>query len=152
MKRWICAAALAIPLAVLAGPQGGLPDGKWWKHPRIARELGLSDAQVSEIEKIFLRTRPQLIDLRADLEKKQVAKNALLDQENVDSQEASRRIDDVEQARGRLEKTRAMMWLEIRKQLNPEQRKKALELTDRFRENRQQRMQRRRMGPPQGER
>jgi Spy/CpxP family protein refolding chaperone len=152
VKRWICAAALAIPLAVLGGPQGGLPDGKWWKHPRIARELGLSDAQVSEIEKIFLRTRPQLIDLRADLEKKQVAKNALLDQENVDSQEASRRIDDVEQARGRLEKTRAMMWLEIRKQLNPEQRKKALELTDRFRENRQQRMQRRRIGPPPGER
>jgi Spy/CpxP family protein refolding chaperone len=125
-----------------AQPLDGVPDGKWWKNPRVARELNLSAAQVDEIEKIFLRNRPILIDLRADLEKKRLYKDSLLEEENVDTAEAAKKIEEVEEARSKLEKARAMMFLEIRKVLTPEQREKAFELRSQMRERQQQRFRR----------
>jgi Spy/CpxP family protein refolding chaperone len=59
-----------------------------------------------------------------------------MEQPAVDSSEAERRIDDVEQARAKLEKARAMMFLEIRQVLTPEQRSRARELLARRRERR----------------
>jgi Spy/CpxP family protein refolding chaperone len=62
-----------------------------------------------------------------------------MEQPNVDTREAARRIDEVEEARSKLEKTRATMFLEIRRILTPEQRQKARDLQDRLHDRRQQR-------------
>ncbi|HMC34856.1 MAG TPA: hypothetical protein VKH65_10635, partial [Myxococcales bacterium] len=47
-----------------------LPEGKWWKLPRVAAEINLTDGQAREIENIFSRARPELIDRKAELEKR----------------------------------------------------------------------------------
>ena len=131
MAIFWCAAAWSAPI--------GMPEGKWWKNTRVVRELGLTGSQGDQIEKVFLRVRPTLIDLRADLEKKRLLQESVMEQPNVDTREAARRIDDVEQARSKLAKTRATMFLEIRQILTPEQRKKARDFQDRLRDRRQQR-------------
>ena len=145
MKRFLAIPALLIAAALAAaGPVEGMPDGKWWKNPRAVRLLRLTDAQVDQIERIFLRVRPQLIDLRADLEKKRLVQNSLLERPAVKTEEAAKSIDETEIARSRLEKARAMMFLEIRQVLTPEQRAMLLER----RERRQDRLRRFRPGEP----
>jgi len=63
VKRWLAVAAI-----LAAGAASGAPlDGKWWKNPRIARELALTPGQVDRIEEVFVRARPALIARRADL-------------------------------------------------------------------------------------
>ena len=133
MKRRVAVVALLCAATAWASAPAG-EGGKWWKNTRVVRELDLSDAQVDRIEAIFLRVRPALIDLRADLEKKRLLQESAMDRPTVDSVEAERRIDDVEQARSKLEKARAMMFLEIRQVLTPEQRRKARELLEERRE------------------
>jgi hypothetical protein len=75
VKRILTAATLTLLAVLLAAPAvraGDSPEGKWWKNPRVTAELGLSPDQAAEIEKIFVHSRPKLIDLRGDLEKKQL--------------------------------------------------------------------------------
>jgi len=138
MKRLLVAISVLWCTAAWSAPVG-MPEGKWWKNSRVVRELALTEAQVDRIEKVFLRVRPTLIDLRADLEKKRLLQESVMDRPNVDTQEAARHIDDVEQARSKLEKTRATMFLEIRQILTPEQWQKARDFQDRARERRRQR-------------
>ena len=132
--------ALLIAASAFALPGDGMPDGKWWKNPRIAERIQLSETQVNSLEKIFRRTRPVLIDLRADLEKKRLELQSTMDEKNVDSAEASRRIDDVERARTALAKARAMMFVEFRGVLTPEQWDRLRALARDFRERRQERL------------
>src|SRR3989442_14937765 len=74
-----CAVWAQVPVTPVPGPSGGQvfyaqvpappghpPDlGKWWKNSRIARELGLSEAQISQIEQTFLEQRLKLIDRKS---------------------------------------------------------------------------------------
>ena len=132
MKRLLTIAAILWAAAAWSAPL----EGKWWKNPRVARELALTAPQVDRIEQVFLRARPALIDLRADLEKKRLLQESEMEKPDVDSREAERRIDEVEQARSRLAKARMTMLLEIRRVLTPEQRERARELFEERRERR----------------
>ena len=152
MKRMLVSCLLVFSAAfAAAGPIDGVPDGKWWKNPRAVRLLRLTDAQVDQIERIFLRVRPQLIDLRADLEKKRLVQNSLMESADVKTDEAARAIDETEKARSRLEKARALMFLEIREVLTPEQRARMMEKREELRERRMDRLRRGRPGglPPE---
>ncbi len=132
MKRWL---AILVMLSA-AGAWGAPLDGKWWKNPRIVRELSLTPPQVDRIEAIFLRVRPELIDLRADFEKKRLQQESTMQAPDVDRREAEKRIDEVEEARSRLAKARMGMLLEIRGVLTPEQRDRARSLIEEKREAR----------------
>ena len=93
-------------LATLSAPalagSPDLPEGKWWKHPRVAAEINLTTDQVRVIEDIFARARPKLIDGKAELEKRQGALQEAIES-NVDRRDISRRVDEVERARAELQ-------------------------------------------------
>lgn len=95
--------------------------GKWWKNSEIARELNLTDAQVSQIEQTFLEHRLALIDLRADLEKQETLLQPLIDVDRPDEAKVAAQIERVLATRGRLEKTNTMMLLAVRRALSVEQ-------------------------------
>jgi Spy/CpxP family protein refolding chaperone len=138
-RRWsVLIAAAAVLAGTLSKSLAAQSfEGKWWKIPAIAARIGLTDEQSSQIEKIFVKTRPELIDLRADLEKKQFALQQLMEDKTVDPKAVSKQIDDVEAARSRLAKARAMMLVRMRQVLREDQWSKLVEM-------RQQQMQRRR--------
>ena len=120
MKRVALALAFAGFLAAPATGSPDLPDGKWWKRPRIAAAVNLTADQAREIEAIFSKARPQLIDRKADLEKKQGALEDALDS-SADRKEIAARVEEVEDARAELQKARILMVLDMKHVLRPEQ-------------------------------
>ncbi len=102
-------------------PKGMGPGGPWWKNSEVAKKLALSDAQVAQIEKAFLEHRFQLVDLRAALDKEELKLQPLLDAERPDPVKVSAQLDLIIAARGKLDKTNALMLLAIRQTLSQEQ-------------------------------
>lgn len=133
---------VAAAAAAQVGPVGGVPEGKWWKNSKVAAAIDLSDTQVNRLEAIFLKRKPDLIDLRADLEKKQLLWQDLLEQPNVNPADAQGRIDAVEKARARLAEARAMMLVEFRQVLTSSQWHTLNEMARQQREKRLERMRR----------
>jgi Spy/CpxP family protein refolding chaperone len=111
----------------------GPAEGKWWKRPRIARQLELSEEQVAELEKIFARSKPRLIDLRADFEKKQFDYDQAMQDDEVNRETLEQKIEVREQARAALQKELALMELDMKKVLSPEQREKLVEMREKAR-------------------
>ena len=111
-------AGLAAAAPSAASPD--LPDGKWWKRPRIAAAVGLTADQTREIEAIFSKARPQLIDRKADLEKKQGELEDAVEA-NADRKTIAARVEQVEDARAELQKARILMVLDMKQVLRPEQ-------------------------------
>ena len=128
-------AALALLLFCTAGVLAAQSpvEGKWWKRPRIARALDLSADQVGELEKIFARSKPKLIDLRADFEKKQFDYDQAMQSDAVDRKVLEEKIESREQARAALQKELAMMELDMKKVLSPAQREKLVEMREKAR-------------------
>lgn len=119
--RRLALAALLVALAAPIAALGQALDGKWWKRPLIAERIGLTEEQSDEIEKVFVEARPKLIDLKADLEKKQFALQQAMEGKSVDREDVEDKIDAVEKARAELQKTRALMVLDMKRILKPEQ-------------------------------
>jgi Spy/CpxP family protein refolding chaperone len=130
----------ALMLAVLAAPLAAaeLPDGKWWKRPRLAQEISLTPDQQQQIEKIFVRSRTKLIDLRADLEKKQLGLQELMEDRGADRRDVEKKIESVENARAELQKARALMILDMKQVLKPEQWERLLRRREEMIERRQE--------------
>ena len=103
MRRVLLAAALA---GFFAAPavHAQMPDGKWWKNPNVTSELNLSADQSNEIEKIFVRSRMKLIDLKADLDKKQLDLQEAMQDKSVNRATVEKKIETVENSRAALQK------------------------------------------------
>lgn len=102
--------------------RGGM--GKWWKNADLVKELGISDAQVQQMEKIFQDNRLQLVDLKATLEKAEIQLEPMMSADNPNEQAVLAQIDRVAAARAELEKSNARMHLAIRRVLTADQWKK----------------------------
>ncbi len=100
----------------------------WWNDPTLAGKLQISDEQVRKLEKIAQDHEIQDIDLRAALEKQEVALRPLLEIDQLDESQVLAQIDRVAQARANPEKSRVQMMLAVRRVLTPEQAKKLREL------------------------
>lgn len=137
--RYLAALLLFASLASTASALPDLPEGKWWKRPRIAAEINLTSDQESRIESIFSRARPRLIDLKADLEKKQGDLQDLLEDANADRRAVADRVDAVENARAELQKARILMVLDMKQVLKPEQWDRLVRMQQEFRRERRDR-------------
>ncbi len=109
------------PTPSLPGEGGEGPEGMWWKNSEIVQKLGLSQAQVSQIEQIFYQHRLKLIDLHADVEKQEAMLQPLIEADQPDEAKVSAQLDQLLAARARLEKANTMMMLSIRRTLSVEQ-------------------------------
>lgn len=138
MKR-LAAALLFAAVATTLSALPDLPEGKWWKRPRIAAEINLTPEQESRIESIFVRARPMLIDRRANLEKKQGELADALDDANADRRSIATRVEAVEYARAELQKARVLMVLDMKQVLKPEQWDRLMRLHREFRRERRER-------------
>jgi len=105
------------------GPGMHGPGGKWWKSD-IAQQIGLSEQQAQQMEKIYQDQRMQLIDLRANLEKQEAALEPLIEADQPNEQQVLGQIDKIAQARAALEKSNAQMHFSMRRVLTSDQWKK----------------------------
>lgn len=103
------------------GPQQG---GRWWKDQHLVEDLGLQQAQLDQVERLFLDHRKATIDLRADIEKKELDLEELMASDSLEEGRISAQVDQVDAARSRLHKSEVMFTLNIRRILTAEQWKK----------------------------
>ncbi len=144
--------ALAVGLALAAPAR--LPScrrrrpGKWWKRPRVVQLLKLTPEQQAKLEEIFARNRRAFIDLKADVEKSQIDVEELVAKKDADPKKVSAAIDALEQARSKLRKSVAMMFLDQKAVLTDQQWALFLERRDEWRRERDGRAAPRRDGAP----
>lgn len=106
-------------------------EGRWWNNPRIIEKLKLTDDQRKAFDQILLDHREKLIDLRANVEKADLAMQPLVGADQPNEPAILAQIDKVAQARAELEKANARYLLALRSKLTPDQWKQIQE----FREN-----------------
>jgi Spy/CpxP family protein refolding chaperone len=129
------------PMERAFGPQDG--HGRWWNNPKVVERLKLTDEQRKAFDNILLEHREKLIDLRASLQKAELALEPLMGNDQPDEAKILAQIDKVAQARAELEKANAGFLLAIRAKLTPEQWK----LIQAFRAERGARQDWRQRGP-----
>ena len=95
--------------------------GRWWNNPRMVAALKLTDSQRKAMDAILFNHREKLIDLRANLEKAELAMQPLMSASQPDQKAIESQIDKIVAARGTLEKANALFLLDIRMKLTPDQ-------------------------------
>ena len=106
------------PLERALGPG---PEGRWWNDPTMVQRLGLSDDQRKNMDDILQQHRTELIDMRAAVEKAEIAMEPLIKADTPNEQQILGQIDRIAQARAELEKANARFLLAIRAKLTPDQ-------------------------------
>lgn len=122
-------AALALVLSLVSGAGHAVASeaqrpSKWWHDPECKSQVGLSERQAAEIDRIFLSVRAELRAEKAELEKQEAALSRLLAESNDNEAVVVRTIDRVEAARSALAKTRTLMLYRMHRLLSPDQRRK----------------------------
>jgi Spy/CpxP family protein refolding chaperone len=97
------------------------PPGIWWRNPDLIEKLTLTPDQQKRMDDILQQNRPQLIDLRANVEKQEKLMGPMLAADQPDTNKILAQIDLTVQARAELEKAIAKMLLGFRNVLTPDQ-------------------------------
>jgi len=101
---------------------------KFWANSEVAAKINLTDQQKQQLETTFTNYRLKLIAQRAAVEREQVKLEPLVQADKLDEGAITKQIDALIAARGQLEKTTAMMRVDIRKVLTTEQWKQLKEM------------------------
>jgi Spy/CpxP family protein refolding chaperone len=128
----------------LAAQMPEIPGGKWWKRPRVVEVLHLTPDQQERMDEIFGKNRRAFIDLKADVERRQLDVEELITKKDSDPKKVSAAIDSLDQARLRLGKARTMTIIEMKGLLTAEQWQLVLARGEEWRRERQEGQNRRR--------
>lgn len=143
----LSAAALASGMAKAQMPE--VPPGKWWKRPVVVRTLGLSAEQQEKLDQILQKNRRDFVDLKADVEKRQLDVEELMTKKDSDPRKVAAAVDVLEQSRAKLRKAMSMMVLEMRGVLTDTQWKQLIDRREQWRlERRDQLREQLREGRP----
>lgn len=122
MKRFFGVLFLCAAVAGTAWAQGdGVPGGKWWRQERVIQQLGLTEEQQRKLDTILRDSASELIDLKAEVEKRGLDLRNALDAPQLNRQEVQRAAQNVSQARARLFERELMMFVDMRGELSAEQ-------------------------------
>src|SRR4051812_5902513 len=97
---------------------------KWWKDSETVKQLGLSDGRAQQIEQAWTDSKMRFIDNVVAVQKEELKLETLLEADQPNENAVTNQVDQVVQARGKLEKEHAMMMLNIRRLLTTDQWKK----------------------------
>lgn len=107
------------PMERAMGPMGNR--GRWWNDPAVVDKLKLTDQQRKDMDAIMQDHREKLIDLRANVEKAEVAMQPMIQADQPNESAILAQIDKIAQARAELEKGNARFLLALRAKLTPDQ-------------------------------
>lgn len=155
LRRSLAVALLGSGL--LAGPLAAqlpeMPMGKWWVRPRVVQILGISAEQQEKLDGIFSRNRRSFIELKADVERRQLDLEELMGRKESDAKRVTEAVDALEQARMKLARQRTLMFVDMKAVLTAEQWQRIQERREDWRAERLDDRRRMRGGlPPRGER
>lgn len=108
-----------IALLILATLAAGstfaqLPPGRWWRRPEIVKQLDLTAEQQDKLEAIFRVSAPDLIDLKAEVDKANIALRGEIDRPQLDHAAIHRVALRLNEARGKLFDRELSMLVDMR--------------------------------------
>jgi Spy/CpxP family protein refolding chaperone len=103
------------------GLQLGLA-GRWWDDAKTMRKLNLRSEQQHKMDDIFEANKPTLLNLYGNLQREEAHLTSLPPGDLQDETKVFAAIDRVAQARTELEKAKVHVLLQIRQQMDPDQR------------------------------
>lgn len=112
-SQWVTPSQTPTPI-----PPGS---GKWWKNSATVRALGLSDAQVEQLEAVYMQHQARLAQLRSDLLRQEERLRALLEADTLDEGAVAVQINMVGTARLSLEMENDDMTLGMRRVMTADQ-------------------------------
>lgn len=107
------------PMQRMLGPYG--QHGHWWNNPTMIEKLKLTDDQRKAMDAILLQHREKLIDLRANLDKAELALQPMMSEDQPNENAILAQIDKIAAARADLEKANARFLLALRGKLTQDQ-------------------------------
>lgn len=137
---WACLVVLLVP--GVSGAQGF----KWWQSEKFKADLALTPDQTARIEDVYQRLLPALAAGKEALDRLESRLSDVIAEGAAPEADVMRLVDQVEQSRSELTKTRTLMVYRMHQVLTPEQRAKMNALHEK---REQERRQNRR--PPQPE-
>ncbi len=102
----------ASSLCLAEGPPGDL-----LHEPKFQKKVGLSDAQIAKVEAIVKRDRDRMVDLRADLQKKEFRLHDAFEAEAFDASKARTAQAAVAKAKAALDELRMEQRIAIRSEV-----------------------------------
>ncbi len=146
MTRRIALAALLMLVASAALAQINLPPGKWWRRQEVITFLSLSTEQQDRLENVFAGSAAELIDLRGEVEKQNIALRVALDRPVLEREQVRAAAQRLNEARGRLFQRELMMLVDMRAVLSEQQWNRMRNQLDRLAERKAE--QRQQQGKP----
>lgn len=129
--------ALSVVMCLLSLNAYGLAGGeihyKWWKNPKVIKEMDLTDKQVDAIEDIFNSYREQIIVFQKELNKEEAHLLNVLRKPECSRDEVMEVTDHIEDMRATLTRIKVEMLLKIKNVLSSEQEKTLHNIRDRYR-------------------
>ena len=92
-----------------------MPTGKWWRYPRMAEKLNLSDKEIRGLDEQFLETRRKLIGLKSRVERERFELENLLENETLNEAAVMDQFKRVEKERVNLATERFRFLIQVRK-------------------------------------
>lgn len=113
-KISIIIAILIMALPSMALAQGG-PAGRWWCTPNLSGQLNLTDQEKTKLDSLYQANRTRLIDMRAAVEKEQVALEDLMSKDPLNEAQITAQYKRLDKARATMAEERFKYFLEVRK-------------------------------------
>ncbi len=109
---------------------------KWWVDDKSRAELGITDQQSAEIERIFSTSLPPLRAARQELDQLETTLAQTIKDGVADPAVVKRQVGKVEDLRAELNKGRTLMLYRMHRVLTAEQRQKLQAMFDRRQQER----------------
>lgn len=63
----------------------GMPSGKWWKRPKVAEKIGITEEEKEKLDNMYYKHRYQIIDLQSQVQKERLELEQLLDRKDFNA-------------------------------------------------------------------
>jgi len=113
--------AVVLVMAFAASAFAQLPAGKWWRRPEIIRQLGLAEDQRTRLDSVFRGAANDLIDLKAEVDKRTIELRGDLDQSQLNRASIQKVAERLNDARSRLFSRELSMLVDMRGVLTDDQ-------------------------------
>jgi hypothetical protein len=113
--------AIVLVMAFAASAFAQLPAGKWWRRPEIIRQLGLAEDQQTRLDTVFRGAANDLIDLKAEVDKRSIELRGDLDQSQLNRASIQKVAERLNDARSRLFSRELSMLVDMRGVLTDDQ-------------------------------
>jgi Spy/CpxP family protein refolding chaperone len=112
------------------------PPSRWWRIPKIADQLNLTENDKTQLDRIFQDSRKSLRALRDDVEDNRLSLEDLMGRNKLDEKAVYDQLGKLSRSRTALEEASTRYFMEIRKAIGAEKFKEAAEIAKAIRQNR----------------